>query len=102
MKDAQEVGLKQASEDCAARLNLDINVLRTCMASTLGNSVQHQNAVETENLRPASEYVPWIVLNGQHSEKIQSAASTNLVKLVCQSYKVIFLLKFISFEYSFY
>ena len=43
---------------------------------------------KTEALDPAHEYVPWIVVNGKHTDEIQTQAMTNLVALVCKLYEV--------------
>jgi interferon gamma-inducible protein 30 len=47
------------------------------------------NALKTESLRPAHKYVPWVTVNGQHTEAMEDAALNDLVKLICQTYKVI-------------
>ena len=43
---------------------------------------------KTESLDPPHNYVPWIVVDGQHDDEIQNAAMDNLVGLVCKLYKV--------------
>lgn len=45
-------------------------------------------AVRTGELDPPHRYVPWFTLNGAHTEAIQDRAMTDLLKLVCDSYKV--------------
>ena len=45
--------------------------------------------VKTESLEPPHNYVPWIVVDGQHDNEIQTAAMNNLVGLVCKLYKVV-------------
>lgn len=82
-------GLKVVLEQCAEKTGLDANVLKQCMGSTVGNQAQHAYADKTEKLLPQVEYVPWIVLDGAHSDRIQYKASTDLVQLVCDAYKVI-------------
>jgi interferon gamma-inducible protein 30 len=54
----------------------------------LGNQLQHLNALKTESLRPAHKYVPWVTVNGQHTEEIEQEAERDLVKLICKTYKV--------------
>jgi hypothetical protein len=46
---------------------------------------------KTETLNPPHKYVPWIVINGEHTDELQNEAQTNLVALVCKLYKVSFL-----------
>lgn len=45
-------------------------------------------AVQTESLQPPHQYVPWVTVNGVHTEDIEQQAETDLVKLICQTYKV--------------
>ena len=46
----------------------------------------HQLALLTDRLKPAHKYVPWITINQAHTEDINKRATTDLLKLVCQSY----------------
>jgi len=54
----------------------------------LGNKLQHDNAVKTENLQPQHQYVPWVTVNGEHTEHIEQEAERDLVRLICKTYKV--------------
>lgn len=58
------------------------------MNSSLSNQLEHQFAQQTESLQPAHRYVPWVTVNGVHTEKIQNDAQRNLVELICKTYKV--------------
>ena len=42
-----------------------------------GNDLMHELAVKTEALIPSHDYVPWIVLNGDHNEDIQGPMLQN-------------------------
>ena len=42
---------------------------------------------KTESLDPPHNYVPWIVVDGQHDNEIQTAAMNDLVGLVCKLYE---------------
>ena len=44
----------------------------------------HQLALKTEET--GRTWVPWIVVNGQHSTDIQNRAEKNLLKLICDFY----------------
>ena len=44
--------------------------------------------VKTESLSPSHTFVPWIVVNGQHDDKIQMRAMQDLLALVCDLYQV--------------
>ena len=45
-------------------------------------------AVKTESLVPAHNYVPWILVDGEHTSELQTKAQQDLLGLVCQLYKV--------------
>ena len=54
-----------------------------------GNRLEHAMGAKTESLDPPHNYVPWVVVDGEHSNEIQQAAMDNLLALVCKLYKVI-------------
>jgi len=56
----------------------------------VGNQLQHAYAVQTENLKPAHQYVPWITINGEHTEDMEQEAEKDLIGVICKSYKVIY------------
>ena len=47
---------------------------------------------KTESLDPPHNYVPWIVVDGEHNNELQQAAMDNLLALVCKLYKVVVLI----------
>lgn len=71
---------------CAKRYAVDYKAVLDCTKSPLGNELQHQMAVKTEKLNPPHTYVPWITLNGVHTEDMEQEADTNLLKLICDNY----------------
>ena len=42
--------------------------------------------VKTESLDPTHDYVPWLVINGEHREDLQEEAMRDLRGLVCRLY----------------
>ncbi|XP_071097762.1 gamma-interferon-inducible lysosomal thiol reductase-like [Haliotis cracherodii] len=70
--------------NCAARNNVSHTDISSCMKSDEGNKLEHQMGVATK--AEGVEYVPWIVVNGQHNNETQEAAQKDLFLLVCQSY----------------
>ncbi|XP_038628109.1 gamma-interferon-inducible lysosomal thiol reductase [Tachyglossus aculeatus] len=58
-----------------------------CTKSDQGNKLMHQNAQLTDGLEPPHKYVPWIVINGQHTDELQAQAQEGLFNLVCKLYK---------------
>lgn len=47
---------------------------------------EHAIALKTESLSPAHTYVPWVVANGVHNDKIQNAVGSSLLKYVCDNF----------------
>lgn len=67
---------------------MDFDKIEACTNSQLGNQLQHIYAVQTENLQPAHKYVPWVTVNGKHTETMEHEAERDLIKLICKTYKV--------------
>uniref|UniRef100_H2LLJ6 Gamma-interferon-inducible lysosomal thiol reductase n=2 Tax=Oryzias latipes TaxID=8090 RepID=H2LLJ6_ORYLA len=66
---------------------LSMDKLNGCVKGDLGNQLMHQNALQTAGLKPPHQYVPWVTINGEHSDDLQQKASTSLFSLVCSLYK---------------
>ncbi|XP_043576635.1 gamma-interferon-inducible lysosomal thiol reductase-like [Chiloscyllium plagiosum] len=60
----------------------------SCVNGSKGNELMHQNAQMTNELEPSHNYVPWILINGEHSEELQYRAENDLFSLVCDTYIV--------------
>ncbi|XP_063311655.1 gamma-interferon-inducible lysosomal thiol reductase isoform X1 [Pelobates fuscus] len=75
-------------ETCLTAFNpaLSSKQVRECASGDLGNKLMHQNALKTGSLKPPHQYVPWIVLNGEHTDDIQNRAQNALFNLVCETY----------------
>ncbi|NP_001281124.1 gamma-interferon-inducible lysosomal thiol reductase precursor [Cynoglossus semilaevis] len=61
--------------------------IMSCVNGDAGNHLMHLNAVKTNALDPPHEYVPWITINGEHTEELQDKAMASLFTLVCNMYK---------------
>jgi interferon gamma-inducible protein 30 len=75
------------AERCASQLRIDFAPINKCQSGPEGNALEHAMAQKTNALYPRHEYVPWITLNGKHTDEIQNEASSNLLKLVCNTYQ---------------
>ncbi|KAI3380732.1 hypothetical protein SNEBB_001554 [Seison nebaliae] len=71
---------------CAKSIKFDERILMSCANSTAGNVLEYYVGTETAKLRPKHEFVPWVTVNGIHTDKIQHDATENLTKLVCDTY----------------
>ncbi|XP_006640006.1 gamma-interferon-inducible lysosomal thiol reductase [Lepisosteus oculatus] len=61
--------------------------IMSCANGTLGNQLMHTNAQMTDALKPPHQYVPWVTINGEHTEELQNKAMASLYTLVCSLYK---------------
>lgn len=61
--------------------------LLSCVNGDLGNQIMHQNALKTEALKPSHTFVPWVTVNGIHTDDLQEKAMSALIPLVCKLYK---------------
>ncbi len=80
--------MKTVATKCAAKAQIDFSKIDACTQSKLGNQLQHAYAAQTESLQPPHQYVPWVTVNGIHTEDIERDAEKNLIKLICKTYKV--------------
>jgi interferon gamma-inducible protein 30 len=58
--EASDHDIRTASLECSRELSISLDATNKCMQSRLGNSLQHNNAVLTEQLNPQHTYVPWV------------------------------------------
>lgn len=77
-----------AAQKCGAQLNISLDKVFACSNATLGNRLEHIMAELTDQLEPKHTYVPWVTLNGVHTEDIEQKAEADLVGLICSTYKV--------------
>lgn len=78
---------RSVAQSCATQLGIDFTAIDKCQSGSQGNSLEHEMAQKTNALNPPHHYVPWITLNGKHTEKIQNQAIFNLLELVCDNYQ---------------
>lgn len=70
------------AQRCAQQTGIDWNRISDCVNGTEGNIYQHAVALDTPK---DHKYVPWVIFNGVHTEKIEDMALSNLKELVCDS-----------------
>ncbi|XP_015246589.1 PREDICTED: gamma-interferon-inducible lysosomal thiol reductase-like [Cyprinodon variegatus] len=67
--------------------DLSIDKVMSCAKGDMGMQLMHQNAMMTKALKPPHEYVPWVTINGEHTDDLQDKAMSSLFTLVCSMYK---------------
>ncbi|XP_051984901.1 gamma-interferon-inducible lysosomal thiol reductase [Xyrauchen texanus] len=79
----------KAAQPCLGIYNPKITwaSIMECVNGDLGNKLMHGNAMKTDALKPPHQYVPWITINGEHSDDLQQKAMSSLFSLVCSMYK---------------
>ncbi|XP_046548800.1 gamma-interferon-inducible lysosomal thiol reductase-like [Haliotis rubra] len=78
---------RAAFRECGKKFpSIPTSKIEACANSSQGNQWEHEMATKTDALNPQHQYVPWVTLNGVHNEKIQNEATTNLIKLLCDTY----------------
>ncbi|KAF4086489.1 hypothetical protein AMELA_G00106990 [Ameiurus melas] len=79
----------KAAESCLALFSPETRFgdIMACANGDEGNQLMHQNAKKTNALQPQHEYVPWITVNGEHTDDLQQKAMGSLFQLVCSLYK---------------
>ncbi|XP_078279852.1 gamma-interferon-inducible lysosomal thiol reductase-like isoform X2 [Rhinoraja longicauda] len=67
--------------------NVTWGEIEKCVQGDLGRQLMHRNAEKTAALDPPHQYVPWILVNGKHTDELESQAVNSLFNLVCSTYK---------------
>ena len=75
------------AEQCASQQGIDFAAIDKCQKGPQGNALEHEMALKTNALVPRHYYVPWITLNGKHTDDIQDKATFDLLGLVCDTYQ---------------
>ncbi|KAH3798851.1 gamma-interferon-inducible lysosomal thiol reductase-like isoform X1 [Dreissena polymorpha] len=75
------------AETCAAKNKIDLEPIIQCANGPMGNDLEHQMALKTDALNPPHQYVPWVTVNGVHTEAMEKEAEQSLVTLICDTYK---------------
>ncbi|RNA26222.1 Gamma-interferon-inducible lysosomal thiol reductase [Brachionus plicatilis] len=75
---------------CAKKHSIDYEGLKKCANDVKGNRLLHEAGEKTNKLDPKLNYIPWINVNGVHTNEIQQLAERNLTYFICSQLKVLF------------
>ncbi|XP_022103529.1 gamma-interferon-inducible lysosomal thiol reductase-like [Acanthaster planci] len=75
------------AQECITKFGLNYEQIVDCANGSLGNFLEHEMALKTNALKPPHNYVPWVTLNGVHTDAIQQKAESDLKKLICDTYR---------------
>merc|ERR1719513_455165 len=77
-----------SAKGCVRDLSsLSYDAVKDCSAGKEGNKLEHSMGAKTESLDPPHKYVPWVVVNGEHTDELQEKAQSDLLGLVCSLYQ---------------
>jgi len=79
--------IKDSASQCAKDHGVDLSAIMQCVNGPVGNKLEHAMAVKTDQLDPPHHFVPWVTLNGEHTDEIQERAQSDLLGLICDTYK---------------
>lgn len=68
--------------DCGNELNLDLSDTLACANSKEGNDLMHEAAQKSSG----NEYVPWVIVNGKHNERVEDKVIDDILKYACSKY----------------
>ncbi|CAF2048979.1 unnamed protein product [Rotaria magnacalcarata] len=85
--ESTEGDVETVAVQCAEKTSIDYSKVSACVQSRLGNQLQHLNAAQTDSLQPQHQYVPWVTVNGVHTEDMEQQAEKDLIGLICKTYK---------------
>nr|XP_027205503.1 gamma-interferon-inducible lysosomal thiol reductase-like [Dermatophagoides pteronyssinus] len=74
----------QTSRRCAEQMQLDWPKISSCADGSEGERLLIANSLKTFNLNPEHTYVPWIVIDKNHTAQMQTNAETNLLGYLCE------------------
>lgn len=65
-------------------MQLDWPKISSCADGSEGERLLIANSLKTFNLNPEHTYVPWIVIDKNHTAQMQTNAETNLLGYLCE------------------
>jgi len=76
-----------AEAECAAQFpDIDNAAIAACTSSVEGEQALHDMGVLQDSLQPTPNYVPWIIVEGEHTDALQGMAQGDLKGLTCDLY----------------
>ena len=76
----------EMAHDVAKKLDLDWKAIERCMNNTdIGNEAEMVQENATNSLKPVLTSVPWITLQGEHTDDIQAECLDDTLKCVCNN-----------------
>lgn len=77
---------KAVVQQCVEESTLSWSDVEKCSYGEEGKQLMFKTGEETKKLEPTLTWVPWIVVNNEHTDAIQQAATKDLLQLICNTY----------------
>ena len=75
------------AQDVAEKLELPWNEIEECVhSSQIADQAEMMQYANTKALDPVLSAVPWITLDGNHTDSIQSNCEASTLECVCAAY----------------
>jgi len=82
---AYKVPTNTSAKECAKTLSIDYSPIEACATGPEGTILQHEMAAKTKALNPVVATVPWVTLNGVHTDAIQHGLTADMASYICQT-----------------
>lgn len=79
----------QTGEECASELNIPFSVITECYNSGLGEELQLQAEVTTNNLRNPLPWVPTVAYNWVYEHTLNERSEYSLQAVICEQLNAI-------------
>ncbi|CAG2113234.1 unnamed protein product [Medioppia subpectinata] len=77
-----------AAKECTAKLGFNYTAIDECASGPLGRGLHLRSGERFQALtNPKPNFVVWVVVNGVHTQAIATRAESDLVGLICDTYK---------------
>ncbi|CAG2167806.1 unnamed protein product [Oppiella nova] len=74
------------AQKCAETLSMNWTQIKECIDGSHGDRLLVAHSHRTFNLEPQHRFIPWVIIDGTHTDEIQSRSQTNLMQYMCEAY----------------
>ena len=74
------------AQPCAEKLSLNWAQIKSCVDGPEGEGLYIENWRKTDDLVPKHTFIPWITINGGHTDDLQKQSLKHLSTYLCEHY----------------
>ncbi|CAG2103651.1 unnamed protein product [Medioppia subpectinata] len=71
---------------CAETLSMNWTQIKDCIDGSHGDRLLVAHSHRTFNLSPQHHFIPWIIVDGTHTQEFQQRSQMNLMQYMCETY----------------